>query len=642
MNRYCYVPIVAVGLAVLTGMSSVGLGASAVIRPNYNQPVPDFSLKATDGKTYSLSEFKDGKGVVVTVLGLGCPLSNIYTARLQSIADRYQAKGIAFLVVNSNSQDSMEEIAAHSKEWNLKIPVLKDKGNKAADGFGAYRTNETFLLDGQRRIVYHGAIDDQYGIGYQREAAAHNFLTDAIDQHLAGKAVETKVTAAAGCIIGRERAAQAKAKITYHNQIERIFQNSCQSCHREGQIGPFVLKTYDDAKGWAGMIKEVVSQKRMPPWMANPKYGHFQNDRALAQIEIDQIVEWVDSGAPKGSPADAPVAMTFPESAWLIGEPDLILKMPEPFLVKAEGTVEYQYFSVPTNFKEDRWVTATQVKAGAPGVVHHVICFIRPGEEAKHYDQRSRRSEREKEAGKRRNSSSGGGGLLPARAARRRSGSGFANGMLGATVPGQMPSVAPEGCATLVPKGSNILFQMHYTPNGKAIEDQTEIGIIFAKEPPTHAVRVAAAGNYTFRIPPNDPNFTVGAKYPIKSDIMLLGFTPHMHLRGSAFRYEVVYPDGKSEVLLDVPKYDFGWQITYRPEKPIFLPKGTEMFCKGSWDNSADNPWNPDPTQEVRWGDQSWEEMMLGWFSYVDKTPIDHEARSRDKKDLGEPRASLD
>ena len=215
--------------------------------------------------------------------------------------------------------------------------------------------------------------------------------------------------------------------------------------------------------------------------------------------------------------------------------------------------------------------------------------------------------------------------------------------MLGATVPGQLPVVLPAGCATLVPKGSSIVFQMHYTPNGKAIEDTTKIGIIFAKESPKHAVRMTEVGHTTFRIPPNDPNYTVGAKYPVKNDIKILSFLPHMHLRGSSFRYEVVYPDGTSEILLDVPKYDFGWQITYRPEKPLLIPKGSEIFCRGSWDNSSNNPWNPDPNEEVRWGDQSWEEMFLGWFTYVDTTPIDHQAIGSDKKeDLGEPRASLD
>jgi len=546
-----------------------------------------------------------------------------------------------------------------------------------ADNFGVNRTNEIYVLDSKRRILYHGAIDDQYGIGYQRASAEHEYLIDALTQILAGEKVAVAQTQGIGCLVGRELTENKVAKITFHNQVERIFQQNCQSCHREGQIGPFVLKTYKDAKGWASMIQEVVSNKRMPPWLASKKYGHFVNDRSLSQQEADTIVAWVDAGAPEGDVKDAPLPVEFP-TGWVIGQPDAILELPVTYEVPAEGTVPYQHFQVKTDFDEDKWVIAGEIQPGDPSVVHHVLTFVVPpmsdeefaefsrenfdNERAKDRAKKTRKeliAERKARIKKTKARKSKSGGVLPDgvgnfivnnQRKRERNDLSFREGIsffIG-NVPGTMPQVYPEGTAKLLPKGSSIIFQMHYTPNGKKAFDKTKLGLKFAKTPPKHVLRTASAVNFRFEIPPNDAHHRVGATMPIKRDMKLVALTPHMHLRGKAFKYEMEFPDGKTQTLLEVPRYDFGWQIRYVLAKPLFVPKGSRLFCSAVFDNSPDNPWNPDPNETVYWGDQTWEEMMIGFYDYIDMSPVDADrqvekkadARTKDHAILAEPQAA--
>jgi peroxiredoxin len=696
------ISVVVLAVSVLSNASGA-LAVQRTFAPDYDQPVPDFKLKDTEGKTHALSDYADRKAVVVAFTGLGCPLSNLYTPRIQSIADAFESKGVAFFVVNSNHQDSTEELAKARESFGLRVPLLKDERNSTADAFGVMRTNEVFVLDASRRIVYHGAIDDQYGIGYQRPKADNTYLRDALAQTLAGQSISTPRTQAFGCVVGRDLKADGKpADVTYHNQVARIFQQNCQSCHREGQIGPFVLDTYKDAKGWAGMIKEVVSERRMPPWHADPKHGEFINDRSMSQAEIDTVVAWVDAGAPEGDIADSPKPVEFSKTEWLIGEPDAIFELTEAYEVPAEGTVDYQYFRVKTNFDDDKWISAGEIRPGAPGVVHHVLTFVRPpgsyfggrgggdrhrrdrdgdgdggrsrrfrggdrdqgdrgrdgddrearagrdskdGQEGEDRPRFGRRGDGESSTGRRLSGREGGssGGLLPSgvgrfagagkKSARERATGGEGLGFFISNVPGQMPHIFPEGSAKLLPKGWDIVFQMHYTPNGKTATDRTKLGVRFTEKPPTFAVKTSAAGQPFLRIPPNDANHIVGAKFPVKEDMKILAFLPHMHVRGKAFKYEVSFPDGRTETVLDVPKYDFGWQVRYVLANPLMVPKGSEIFCRAVFDNSSDNPWNPDPSQEVRWGDQTWEEMMIGFFDYVDLEPIDQEAFEKEAKD---------
>lgn len=387
--------------------------------------------------------------------------------------------------------------------------------------------------------------------------------------------------------------------VTFNKEVLPILQAKCQECHRPGEAAPMSLIGYKDARPWAKSIKQAVATRKMPPWFADPHVGKFANDRSLSQQEIDTLVAWVDAGAPEGNPKDAPAPRTFVEG-WNIGKPDLVLEMPTAFNVPATGTIEYQYVIVPTHLTEDRWVQSVEVRPGARANMHHVITTIRePG---------SKWFENEPV----------GVAFVPAKG--DRSGTGDGTMGLGGYVPGQTtpPSDAPHR-ATLLKAGSDIVMQLHYTTNGKAAVDQTKLGIIFAKEPPKDVLIGGNSATLRINIPAGEPDYHVQATSTVQYDCDLISMMPHAHVRGKSFEYRIVRPNGETETVLRVPKYDFNWQLTYYLDKPLHLEKGTKVQVYATFDNSANNPFNPDPTKEVHWGEQTWEEMMMGYFSVVVK-----------------------
>ena len=384
---------------------------------------------------------------------------------------------------------------------------------------------------------------------------------------------------------------------TFSKDVLPILQEKCQGCHRPGEIGPMPLATFEQARPWAKAIKADTIARKMPPWFADPHYGKFANDRSLTEAEIKTISAWVDGGSPKGNPADAPPAKKWVEG-WNIPTPDVVIDLPVKTRVPAKGEVEYQYILAQPNFKEDVWVQMVEVRPTAPSVVHHAVVFIRePG---------SKWLRGEIEAGK--------AWVAPPN---RRASETFGGNSEVLTIytPGMVPDVWQPGVAKKIPAGSELIFQMHYTANGKETVDKTKIGLVFAKEPPTERVITSAAVNTMFAIPPGDGNFRVDGKaQPHGHPGKLISFFPHMHLRGKAFEYRLIQPSGEVETLLRVPRYDFNWQLSYKAEKPIALVPGSRIEATAWFDNSANNPANPDPKATVRWGEQSWEEMMIGFY----------------------------
>lgn len=547
------------------------------------KPVADFSLPdpRADGKKVSLADLKQ-KVVVVVFVGTECPINNSYMPRLVELHKEFVDKSVAFLAINANSQDTPDRVARHAKQYELPFPVLKDAGNVVADQFGAKRTPEAFVLDAERRVRYRGRIDDQYGVGFNRPKPTRRDLADALGELLAGKPVTTPVTKPAGCPIARLVKPKEAPAVTYAKDVSRIVQNRCQECHRPGEIGPMPLLDYDDAAAWGETIREVVQERRMPPWPADPKYGKFSNDRSLSDAERKTILAWIDAGCPKGDDKDLPKPKRFAQG-WRIDKPDLVLSMGEEFTVPAKkaGGVPYQYFWVDPHFTEDKWVVQAEAKAGARPVVHHVLVFIeRPGTT---FDPRRPSAP-----------------------------------VLCGVAPGDTALVLPRGVAKRVPKGSKLVFQMHYTPNGKEYKDRSSIGLVFAKGPPEReALTLGISRPTELFIPAGADNQKAEASFTFPADGHVLGFMPHMHLRGKDFLCEAVGTDGKREVLLSVPHYSFGWQASYRLEKPYPMPKGSKLHCLAHFDNSDKNPNNPDPTKDVHWGDQTWEEMMIGWTEIV-------------------------
>jgi hypothetical protein len=559
-------------------------------------------LTLSDGTPHVLREFIGRRATVIVFLGIDCPIGNLYIPRLSELAAGYADRGIRFLGVNSNAHESIDQVAEHARMFQANWPIVKDPQNRLADHLDANRTCEAFVLDPSFRIVYRGGIDDQYRLDARKSAPNQPSLVEALEDVLAGREVAVASTPVVGCPIERVDlrrklaanprtrrtvtelvpAAPARAvsrNVTWSGEVATIMQDRCQSCHRPGRPGRFSLLSYKNAKRWAASIREVVSEGRMPPWHADPRYGHFANNRSLTPEERATLLAWVDAGAPAGDLDRQPPPRRFPDG-WTIGTPDAVFTMVEPYVVAPEGTIEIQHFRVPTGFTEDRWVQAVEARPGDSEVVHHIVVFVDDhqghGEDANRYIQTH----------------------------------------LVNYAPGDLPSVFPEGTAKLVPAGSDLIFDVHYTPVGRAKLDRSSVALKFATGPITRRAFTVSVSQKHLVIPPGEPNYRAVASHTFTNDAQLIGVMPHMHLRGKDFLCRTIRPGGSMETFLSVPSYDFAWQSIYRLAEPLNLPRGSRIECIAHFDNSADNPANPDPTKTVRWGDQSWDEMMIGFVDY--------------------------
>lgn len=400
-------------------------------------------------------------------------------------------------------------------------------------------------------------------------------------------------------------AATGSAPVTFTKDVLPVLQNKCQECHRPGEIAPMSFMTYEQVRPWAKAIKTAVLTKKMPPWNADPHYGKFSNDMSLSQAQVETISNWVDSGAKEGDPKDAPKPREF-YTGWTIGKPDQILAMPKKVDIPASGVIEYTYVVIPTGFTEDKWVRAAEARPGARTAMHHVIAFLRPPGSSWLKDAVP------------------GEPFIPGKNQRGQRGQDSVPGeLLVGYAPGLPPTELEEGQAKLIKAGSDIVLQLHYTPNGKETSDVTQIGLKFSKEPPKERVMTMNAISFFLKIPPGDPNYESHSQVTIPQDVKLVSMMPHMHLRGKDFQYRAVYPTGETQILLNVPHYDFNWQLSYVLKDELLLPKNTRIECTAHHDNSSNNSFNPDPTKEVRWGDQTFEEMMIGWFDVAFDAKMD-------------------
>jgi len=384
----------------------------------------------------------------------------------------------------------------------------------------------------------------------------------------------------------------------FYKDVLPILQNHCQECHRPGEIGPMPLLTYKEARPWAKAISEAVAKRQMPPWFADPHYGRFANDRRLPQAEIDTILAWADCGAPAGSAHDGPRPKVWTEG-WTIGTPDAVFTMPQPFPVPAAGELSYQYIIVPTGLTADRWVQKVEIRPGDRAVVHHAVVYVRDPKSPWLRDHPAGRAF-----------------SLNAPEITR-------NDVLFTYTPGNQSDGWPEGMAKLIPAGSDLVFQMHYTPARKPSLDQTRIGVIYAKAPPRRRVLTLQLNSASFLIPPGHPNYQVHVWGTIPNDALLMSLYPHMHLRGKSFEFALTPPGGKREVLLKVNDYNFYWQLNYRLAEPIPLQAGSRLEALATFDNSKNNPRNPDPDVAVRYGEQSTDEMMIGFFDVAVDAKVD-------------------
>jgi hypothetical protein len=384
---------------------------------------------------------------------------------------------------------------------------------------------------------------------------------------------------------------------TFYKDVLPILQSDCQVCHRPGEIGPMPLTDYTGTRPWAKAIKTAVISRKMPPWFADPQYGHFANDRRLSETAIKTLVGWADAGAPAGDPKDKPVPKHF-TAGWNI-DPDVVFTMPKPVTISAKGTMDYAYIVLPTGFKKDTWVTAGEIRPGQRAVVHHMSAIVRPPGEPwlrdavpgiPYFPPGGAQPETDMQAG-----------LIT---------------MNDEFLVGYSPGMQPQRfdidrSAKLIPAGSDIILQVHYTPNGAtSVEDRSSIALTLAKAPPPKRFYSAVVNSAKWDIPPGDPNYEGHARLTFGEPVELVFVQPHMHLRGKDMSVRLLYPDGKSETILSVPHYDFNWQVIYYLARPLHLPMGTKVEVTAHWDNSANNPRNPDPSKSVHWGNQSTDEML--------------------------------
>lgn len=528
--------------------------------------------------------------LVIAFLGTECPLARLYAPRLNALAEEFAGAGVRLFGVFSNTQDSPEDVADFSREFQLTFPTMKDDGNRHADLLGAQRTPEVFLVDKDKRVRFCGRIDDQYEIELPRNAADHEFLRQALEEVLGGEEVARPSVPAVGCIIGREHSAEGDERVTYANTVAAIMNERCVKCHRPGEVAPFALTDFAEVRGWADMIVEVTTQRRMPPVPEfDDPQNRFHEPRGVSREEIASIEQWIEEGTPYGDPAELPTPPTFTKGWHMSREPDVVIyASEEPFEVPAEGVIDYQYFTVDPGFTEDKWVLEAEIVPGNRRVVHHAAVLCRTS----HLPGRFKFSEPMDRLL---------GGYLP--------GMGYGDGK-------GLKELDELKIASFVPAGSKVEFQIHYTAVGSPQFDRTKLGLIFCDADEVEHVRLGrGVSNWGLEIPPETPDYKVEkTSRPLPSDSRLTSLGVHMHLRGKSFRFDLLYPDGRQELLLDIPRYDFNWQFIYLLKEPMILPAGTQLHCTAHFDNSSNNPANPDPTATVRWGDFTEDEMMVGTY----------------------------
>lgn len=574
--------------AALAGLSTVALFGLSTHADDKNRPHAISPEEAGIGSSMPHLEGKDlaaksvalgaGQITVVALTSTTCPLAKKLAPTLAGLEDRYAKKGIRFVFVNPESGLSTKDLRAGVKAQSLDGTYVNDAS--WAEALDAKTTTEAFVFDAKGKLTYRGAVDDQYGIGYSLSAPKNRYLANALDAVLAGKAPKLAATWAPGCVLEATHAEEVAVK--YYENVAPIIQEKCLSCHREGGVGPFKLDSYEAVKSRAPMLKYVIEKGIMPPWFAKTdgKKSPFRNDMSLSEDQKKQIYAWIENGTPTGDKAAAPKPPKF-DPNWHAGTPDYIVRLPKPFKVQATGFMPYQEVVVPTGLTEDKWIQGMEVKPSARQVVHHVLVFIR-----------EKGQERRENPGEE------------------------ITGFFAAYVPGTDSVLYPDGFAKKLPAGASLKFQIHYTPNGTATEDLTELGLHFADKPVQHEVHTVGIANLFINIPPGAERHEEKAAIPVPFDAKVMSLIPHMHVRGVGARYELTKPDGQTQTILDVPKYDFNWQLPYEFADYVDAPKGSKITFTAWYDNSDKNPANPDPTRRVRWGSQTVDEMHLGYVEY--------------------------
>jgi peroxiredoxin len=492
--------------------------------------------------------------------------------------ERFPNRSVSFLMIDANSQDDRKTLQKDAVRYGIDMPILRDESQLVAENLDIYRTGEALLIDTRTwQVVYRGPVDDRLYYEFTKDGPQQHFLRDAIEALLDGRAVGPATPPAIGCHISLDK----KKEVSYSKQVAPILLEKCVSCHQAGGIAPWAMDRYDRVKGWSAMMREVLMNRRMPPWQADPAIGSFSNDRSLSVEQTRTLVHWIDAGAPRGEGPDLlseRKAQIVPE--WPLGGPDLVIDVPEQ-QIPASGAIDFRYVEIPLPFDRDVWVRAVHLKPSNRAVMHHAFALIK---------------------------------LPPQSGVPEQNG---LNSFFAAYAPSLNVEPFPRNSGQLLRKGTVLRFELHYTAVGYNTTDRPKLAIYLHKRPPSRELVVASAWNLDLRIPPYAADHPVEAKFVFDQDAVLHALLPHMHYRGSRASYEARYPDGRGEMLLSVPRFRFNWQSLYNLRTPKPIPAKTELVVRGAFNNSRSNPTNPDPSKEVRYGPQSWDEMFIGYVLYT-------------------------
>jgi len=554
-------------IASVLALSSA-IGPAQALQPG--DRVDNFRLLDHTGASRQLYYFSDMKAVVLMAQGNGCEVVRQALPEMQALRDKYRAQGVEVLMINSNLADTRAAIEKEAKAQGIDLPILLDETQIIGESLGLKRNGELMVIDTKGwKVAYRGPVSGG-GTPYTANAL------DAVINAAPVKTAQVEASNGKSCDLKFPEAdrRQAHAKISYEKTIAPLLIDNCVTCHRQGGIGPWPMSSYEMIKGFSPMIREVVRTERMPPWHADPHYNVFSNDRSLSKDEIKNLVHWIEAGSPRGAGRDplADLKKQWPE--WELGEPDLVVEIPA-FDVPATGVIPYQMPAVDNPLDHDVWVRAVDFQPGDRTVLHHIIATMGTTAE----------SVRD-------------------------------GGSLGGYVPGAGPMLLPQETGVLVKKDAKFFFQMHYTVSGKPARDVSRMGLYFRKDAPAYQMRSAVLLNPRLQIPANTKEHTESAAKTFDHDVIVYNLLPHSHFRGKASDFIATYPDGRTEVLLSVPNYDFNWQTTYELKTPKRLPAGTKVTHHTTWDNSAQNKANPDPNRVVPWGQQTWDEMLYGVIRY--------------------------
>lgn len=568
-------------LPFFTSLIVAGPGGEGAAPVAIGAQIGELSFKDIRYLPRSLADFKGAKAYALCFVTNDCPVAQRYLPTLQKLHEEYKGQGVQFVLINVGAEDTIRGIAKHALDHGLTMPVVKDFTGTCVNAVGVTRTPEVVVLDAEKKLRYRGRIDDKFRLGGERIEASSDDLKNAIVEVLGKRPVRVAETPVDGCVITIPRVAEPATPITYAEHIGPLLRKHCAECHRPETAAPFSLLTYEQTVARAKMIAEVTHEERMPPWYASEETGKWANKRGLTDSERLMVQQWVKYGAARGDLsklAAVPAELANPKSKWIIGgEPDLILTTPTQEL-PADGVVDYKYVMLPYVFTEDTWIQNLQILPDNPRTVHHAnLAYMVVGEGFKMQN--------------------------------------FITGY----VPGGEPMRLYDGTAFKIPAKALVIIQIHYVTTGKPEKCQIKVGIRYAKEVVQKQLRFHLLADYRFAIPPGDPAHKVEARRTLDRDVTGIALFSHMHFRGKDMTFKATKP-GESEAttLLTVPNFSFDWQMPYRfPEGEMRLPKGTKLECIAHYDNSAFNPYNPDPKATVRDGQQTYQEMMNGFFFYV-------------------------